>query len=323
MGRIIYVSPRNTEPSDGIRTMYRHVQLLCRNGFDAYICHAVDGFRPKWFSGDVPFIYRSELITPNRLKLFPDDHIVVFEMGHKIIAFFNQYRGATRHLFCQNHFFMFDALDGLGVKTWQECGVTRALASSRVIADTVKGTFSFPEVPVIPYAVDPGLFSPGPKTMQIAYMPRKRVRDVPYIRRCFALSHPAFADVPWVEIDGQSEDRVAATLGQSAIFLSLGRREGFGLPPLEAMASGCLVVGFTGIGGRDYADQHNGMWCEEDDLWGAALRLADAVDGINRGSAECTATIEAGKATAARYTLAAMEQALVAYWRAALASAGG
>jgi hypothetical protein len=320
MPRIIYVSPRNATPSGGIRTMHRHVQLLRRGGFDAYICHAVDGFRPDWFSDDVPFIYRSELIEPRRLKLFPDDHLVFFEMADKVITFFNQYRGATRHLFCQNQFQMFDALDGLGVKSWQECGVSRAFACAPIIAEAARLCLGFAQVPVVPCAVDTTVFRPGPKTLQIAYMPRKRLRDVPYIRRCFAQAYPALAGTRWMEIEGQTEEKVAQILGESAIFLSLSRREGLGLPPLEAMASGCLVVGFTGIGGRDYADARNGLWCEEDDLWGAANKLAAACSGIERGSPETTAMVEAGRATAARYSVAAMEQALLAYWRAALSA---
>jgi glycosyltransferase involved in cell wall biosynthesis len=34
--------------------------------------------------------------------------------------------------------------------------------------------------------------------------------------------------------------------------LTLSPREGFGLPPLEAMAAGCTVVGFHGGGGTHY-----------------------------------------------------------------------
>jgi glycosyltransferase involved in cell wall biosynthesis len=49
-----------------------------------------------------------------------------------------------------------------------------------------------------------------------------------------------------------TEAETASVLRESAVFLSLNEREGFGLPPLEAMASGCVVVGFHGGCGRVY-----------------------------------------------------------------------
>ncbi len=38
------------------------------------------------------------------------------------------------------------------------------------------------------------------------------------------------------------------------------------MPPLEAMASGCLVAGFHGDSGREYMNQNNSWW-EEDGDW--------------------------------------------------------
>jgi len=43
---------------------------------------------------------------------------------------------------------------------------------------------------------------------------------------------------------------VADILRSSRVFLSFSQREGFGLPPLEALACGCAVVGYHGFGGR-------------------------------------------------------------------------
>ena len=38
---------------------------------------------------------------------------------------------------------------------------------------------------------------------------------------------------------------------KSLIFLSFGHPEGFGLPVAEALACGCAVVGYSGLGGRE------------------------------------------------------------------------
>ena len=39
---------------------------------------------------------------------------------------------------------------------------------------------------------------------------------------------------------------------KSAVFLSFNHREGFGLPPVEAMSCGCYVIGYQGQAGKEY-----------------------------------------------------------------------
>jgi glycosyltransferase involved in cell wall biosynthesis len=315
MGRIIYVTPRTKAPVGGIRTMYRHVARLRHHGFDAYLYHVDQGYRPDWFREDVPMLYTADLRAPDRLRLEPDDHIVFYESASNSIRFFSQYKGATRHLFCQNHFLMFAALDELGVANWQALGVERCFASAGVIARAAEACLGFRAVPIVPYAIDHAQFRPGPKRLQIAFMPRKRSDDIGFIRRCFAGAFPDLAHVEWVEIHNQGEERAAEILRESAAFLSLGRREGFGLPPVEAMACGCLVAGFLGVGGREFATDANGLWCEDDDLVGAALRLGQAVRRIECRDRAADAMIAAGRQTAVGYTVEAMDVALIGYWR--------
>lgn len=98
------------------------------------------------------------------------------------------------------------------------------------------------------------------KKKQIAFMPRKRPEDVNLLRGVFLSIYPEHADVPWIEIKDMSRSQVAQNLGESLVFASFSKNEGLGLPPLEAMASGCLVCGFHGEGGQEYASEQNGWW---------------------------------------------------------------
>ena len=50
-------------------------------------------------------------------------------------------------------------------------------------------------------------------------------------------------------------EEVAGAL-QDLDILSCGHPEGFGLPLAEAIACGCLVVGYHGLAGRDFAIPH-------------------------------------------------------------------
>jgi glycosyltransferase involved in cell wall biosynthesis len=51
-------------------------------------------------------------------------------------------------------------------------------------------------------------------------------------------------------------NEVAVALQDALIYLSCGHPEGFGLPLAEAIACGCMVVGYHGLAGRDFALPH-------------------------------------------------------------------
>jgi glycosyltransferase involved in cell wall biosynthesis len=103
--------------------------------------------------------------------------------------------------------------------------------------------------------VDGSLFHPaeGRRERRIGYLARSRrsaERDqLLHILR----SRGVLADWELTPISG-TEAETARLMRSCPIFLSFGFREGFGLPPAEAMASGCYVVGYTALGGTEYFD---------------------------------------------------------------------
>jgi hypothetical protein len=149
------------------------------------------------------------------------------------------------------------------------------------------------------------------KRQQIAYMPRKRPEDAAALRALFRGLFPEFAAVPWVEISHMDRPAVARALAESSVFASLSRSEGLGLPPLEAMAAGCVVCGFDGQGGREYATPDNGLWVAEGELEGFARALAAA---LRLDAAETARRVAAGRATAAAFSPERFEAELQAAW---------
>lgn len=89
------------------------------------------------------------------------------------------------------------------------------------------------------------------KKLQIAYMPRRRGEEVDIVVSALK-ARSGMADVSFVAIENMPGDAVVDVLSESLLFLSFSYREGFGLPPAEAMAAGCIVVGYTGVGGDEY-----------------------------------------------------------------------
>jgi len=68
----------------------------------------------------------------------------------------------------------------------------------------------------------------------------------------FKATHPS--ELPKFKLIDEplTQKALAERYNHQKYFLTLNPIEGFGLPPLEAMACGCAVIGFDSMGGRDY-----------------------------------------------------------------------
>ncbi len=153
------------------------------------------------------------------------------------------------------------------------------------------------------------------KKLQVAYIPDKRPKEAPVVYSLFRQMYPEFNNVPWMPIVGMSRRACADVMAESAVFASFSYLEGLGLPPLEAMSSGCLVCGFDGHGGSDYARPDNGLWVKEGDHGGFAHAVAAALKLCQAGGDETKRQLTAGKKTAALYSRSRFERELLAAWR--------
>lgn len=72
-----------------------------------------------------------------------------------------------------------------------------------------------------------------------------------YLKNYYKENYPS-SSLSFKMVDGLTQKELADLFNQYKYFLTLNPSEGFGLPPLEAMACGCAVVGFDSMGGRDY-----------------------------------------------------------------------
>lgn len=301
--RILYLSKHFGYPLGGVRIAHHHVAMLNRNGFDARIV-LVDGNRDSFFDADIPI----ETLGPDYRMKAGDIYVIPEPWGDllKRLEPFN----VRRVMFCQNHFYLYH---GLGRRrTFEDRRIDSVFCCSEVISTYISRTFGIEDVPIVHNGIDHGVFRPLTKKRQIAFMPRKMRIESNFIVETFQRTHPHLADVPVAIIEGKTEAETAEILGESAVFLAMSRLEGFGLPPIEAMASGCIVVGFLGDGGREYATPENGIWCTAEDWFAAADALAQGIDAFDAdGGADY---VRHGRETASRYTLERMEADVVAYW---------
>ena len=304
-GRIIYYLTRASGPSGGIKVMLEHVGILRAAGFEAFAYTKNHEQRPTAFDIDVPMLTGAIGITPHDIIIRPETFSARdLEATSK--------GGLWQAIFAQNHYYCRHSLGQ--ARRYADLGVQDVFCASHRIKRFLEENGIAQAVPVIPCAIEAPRSPASGRVEQIVAMPRKRPLEHDFIKQVFALRHPHLADIPWVAIENIPHREVLETLSRSTIFLSLQRFEGFGLPALEAMAAGCLVVGFAGDGGWDYADTSNGLWVQDDALEAAADAIATAAAGLRDDHPSALAMIEAGKATAARHGPEPRRLALIGYF---------
>lgn len=165
----------------------------------------------------------------------------------------------------------------------------------------------------------PGLQADHPKKLQIAYMPRKLGTQAARVVQAFK-RRAALADVPVVAIRNMTNAERDQVLNESLIFLAFSNMEGFGLPPAEAMAAGCLVIGYTGIGANEFFTDETGFVIEQNDTPGMVARTEEVVEAYRRDPAALDAKrAQAAGYIADRYTSEKARASLLAAWEAVVA----
>ena len=314
-GRVIYAVKEPDSPGGGIRVQARHVELLCEAGVDAALWFRTPGYRPPWFETTAP------TLGHDQLELTGDDLLVVPELY--LLPGVDPAPGVRKVIFNQNHFLTFWSWrDSTGYPGWDPA--PEVWAVSRESRDVLVRLH--PELPVhlIPNPVDTELFRPGPaRTRQIAWMPRRRPLEASVLERLLR-NDPRAAGVHLAVLAELTEDQVVEALGRTSVFVALGISEGFGLPVAEALAAGCLVVGYPAGGGEELFEAP-GTWRIDDArphlLAERALELVDVpADDSVRSAAREWITARYSPAVTSAALLSAVESARALPSRAGLAT---
>jgi glycosyltransferase involved in cell wall biosynthesis len=307
--RIVYLSWPAREIAGGIKLAYRSVECLRENNIDAIVA-TPDGVGPQWFTADTPTIRLNETREHHDILVFPENHT-------DFLRQFANWRN-PKVVFCQNQFMAFRGV--AGDRCYGNFGVTHILAVGRHVAEFCARRFPKLRISSIPAFVDTETFrSASKKQLAIVFAPRKRPQEAEFIRDLFCAENPQWAHVPWVLLKGRNEQGVAKVLAESTNYLSLCRFEAYPLSILEAMASGCIVAGFTGFGARNYTTSANGFWAEEDDCLDCVAQLAKAVQLVGKTEAYGEMVSQA-IAVAQRHRKSAFTEKLIRFWSGFLES---
>jgi hypothetical protein len=244
-----YLLPEATRPQGGVRVAYRHVDMLNQMGWSAAILHRAEGFRAGWFENS------TRVVGPRSIRFEANDVLVVPEwFGPSMAEIDPRIRVLV---FNQGAYITFDGVDLESTRRGSPYSELVRLEGIMTVssdsADLLGLAFPDQVIDVVRPVVDASLFRPGPVSAgrSMAYTPRRRPEE---LHQLLHMLRAVGVDWPLVPIAGMAEQQVARTLQKSAIYLSLSDRDGFGLPPAEAMACGAFVIGYPGGGGEEFFD---------------------------------------------------------------------
>jgi len=119
-----------------------------------------------------------------------------------------------------------------------------------------------------------------------------------------------------VLIDKFTQARAAEVLRESAVFLSSSHPEGFGLPPCEALACGCVVIGYHGNGGSEFLLPEFSFPISVGDILGFVQTARRVLaDYAKNASAFVAITEKATKFALENYSQERERESIVACWQ--------
>lgn len=277
----IYVMPVPDDPypKGATKSYYRYVDILNSLGHRAFVVHTKPGFRCTWFENETPVVYLRPEAEPSGLRRLlgghrsgqargegsrillegapepevrPDDCLVL--LAKFADRFVDRAPGTRKVIFNRGAYMTFTSLPSS--EAARRVYFHPDVAAVVTVSEDSKRylEYGFPGLRVFRHhnSFNTELFRLSEaKKRQLCFMPRKNPSDIKQVIRLLEL-RGALHDFEVVPIQKMSEREVARAFRESLLFLSSGHPEGFGNPPVEAMACGCLAVGYHGMGGLEF-----------------------------------------------------------------------
>ena len=244
MPSIYYFCPDFTPPSAGTRRIYRHVFHLNRLGFKAAIMHQKRGFVLTWHG------YRVPVTCIEAQPIIKREDILVFPEGMAGLMKQTQNLPCKRIALVLNWAYVYLNLP-VG-ENWKDYGIRHAITPSPFIKNFLEWGMGL-EVTLIGNYVDTEAYhyDPSLKIPKISYMARKDLSGE-ILNAIFRRKESPAGKYRWIYLKDLDEETYGNQVLESRIFLATSTQEGMPTSILEAMAAGCLVLGFSGMGGEDY-----------------------------------------------------------------------
>lgn len=313
--KIFYYCFSDNQSSGGNKEIYKHVDILNRRNYQAFVLHTKNKFKITWFNHETKIV---DLDAFNNLFDKEKDFIVLPEdLGNDILCF-----PGNKVIFNQNIYYGFHIfyLQKPELYPYLHSDIKSVL----VVSEHSKKYLSFAYPKLSIFRVYCGVSSEkfafqslNNKKKKIACNPAKRPLDISLLYHLLQSRSEQglniLRDYEWVFIENKTETEVAQIMQESLIFIFLSKEEGFPLMPLEAMACGCLVVAYDIEPLTEYVPSD--FLFEQGDILGIA-RGIEAITKLFGEKIEKWQTISKNsRDIALQYSLQKEEESVIAAWK--------
>jgi glycosyltransferase involved in cell wall biosynthesis len=262
----------------GINVAFEHCQRLREKGYDAFII-------ADWGSHPA---YNVPIYPLNKLHDFEDNDIIVSVWFPQII-FLDKFKG-RKIQFVQD---CFEDIEGLPESTIQDCRVARHTPGWEMMAvSKYAGDWTGCDYTIIPNGINERFFKKenveryldvliegnddGNKGFPDALEIAKSIPDlkVGWLAREVRLGQ-------WEMFKDPCQDEIPSIYQRAKVVLKCSKSEGFGLPHLEAMASGCVLLTYNSKGNDFCVDGYNCFMGDKEYLKGKLREIANGLDVSN------------------------------------------
>lgn len=250
---------KKEKPVGGIKVIYQHCQMLNELGYDAFPLMMGD------YSGNF-FGYNNEI------KKFANEKENIKEGDVVVATEFEPYEGlvfrnSLKVIFVQNWWGVLKRLKPEDRHLdYIKLGYDHVFTCSQYCSEYVSENMNI-QASTITNGIDLDVFCESNiqrKSNRVLAMSRKNPADLEKLKKLLSKT-----DIELHVVDGLSQSELILEYQSAEIFITLGYPEGFSLPPLEAMACGCIVIGFTGGGANEFMiNEHTALVSNDGDCEG-------------------------------------------------------
>lgn len=344
-----FYSPSINTPSGGVGVLLRLASGLKKNGykikvwyeprFDQKASHEISNknkkridlfekFHPNWVDFDISdidfmplgdgntiqFTDGTESQT-NALKVDTEDILLIPEGFPNIMEKTMQVT-CKRVVLAQSWIYILTGLQN--GQTWQHLGIKDVISVSDAITDFLQTFMPGMNIKKIRQGIDRKYFNP-PKKMSdkfpmIGFVnARDSVGQMKLynIIKGFYLAYPHLKWVRFIELSGLSREDFADRLKSCAFVMYTDEIAGFGTLPLEAMACGTHVVGWSPEGSQEFIKNNNGFWATNGNVFQMIELLGIALDKWLSGEIDMEPTEKTYESILKDYTVTGEENRIV------------
>ena len=193
-------------------------------------------------------------------------------------------------------------------QNWQQFGIKDVISISDGITEYLNAIMPGLNIKQYSQSIDRTIFQPTAYTKKfpkIVFMPGRSqdaILKTFNVIKTFYCFYPQYRWIRFDELKGLTKEEFAERISESAFALYTDEIAGFGTMPLEAMACGTHVIGWTPLGGKEYMNPNNGFWAHNGEIFQLAELMGIAIERYLAGQLDAPGVIDEYEKTLSRYT---------------------